>query len=70
MFKSKVLFLSEKKYICQNQVISAKVMTQIFDPKKIATNIYKTKLADITQNVWKSKKGASVKADFLCGGVS
>ena len=65
MFKSKVLFLSEKKYICQNQVISAKVMTP-----KIATNIYKTKLADITQNVWKSKKGGSVKADFLCGGVS
>ena len=69
MFKSKVLFLSEKRYICQNQVISAKVMTQIFDPK-IATNIYKTKLADITQNVSKSKKGGSVKTDFLCGGVS
>ena len=33
MFKSKVLFLSEKRYICQKQVISAKVMTQIFDPK-------------------------------------
>ena len=34
MFKSKVLFLSEKRYICQNQVISANVMTHIFDPKK------------------------------------
>jgi len=69
MFKSKVLFLSENRYICQNQVISAKVMTQFFDPK-IATNIYKTKLADITQNVSKSKKGGSVKTDFLCDGVS
>ena len=35
MFKSKVLFLSEKRYFCQNQVISDKVMTQIFDPKKM-----------------------------------
>ena len=44
-------------------------MTQIFD-QNIAANIQKTKYADVTPNVWKSKKGASVKADFLCGGVS
>ena len=40
-----------------------------FLTQEIAANIWKTKFADITQNVWKSKKGASVKSDFLCGGV-
>ena len=61
MFKSKVLFLREKRYFCQNQVISEKVMTQILDP---------TKFADIMQTVWESKEGGSVKADFFCGGAS
>ena len=69
MFKSKVLFLSEKRYFCQNQVIPEKVMTQILT-QKFAANIYKTKFADIMQNIWKSKKGGSVKADFLCAGAS
>ena len=69
IFKSKVLFLNEKRYSCQNQVIYGKVIPKIFDPKncsKYLENIF----ADIKPNIWKSKKGASVKIDFLCGGVS
>ena len=31
MFKSEVLFLSEKMYICQNKVIFETVITQILD---------------------------------------
>ena len=69
MFKNKVLFLSEKRYICQNQVISAKAMTQIFDPKN-CNKYLKNKISRYYTNIWKSKKGGSVKADFLCGGVS
>ena len=37
--------------------------------QKTATNIQKRKFADITQNVSKTKNGAVVKADFLCGWV-
>ena len=33
MFKSEVLHLSEKIYICQNKVIFETVITQIFDQK-------------------------------------
>ena len=63
MFKSKVLFLSEKRSICQNQMVFDKVMTRILT-QKIAAYIQKTKVLDITPNVWKSKKGASMKADL------
>ena len=41
-----------------------------FLTQKIEANIWKTKFADITPNVWKSKKGASVRADFVCDEVS
>ena len=40
-----------------------------FLTQKFAANIYKTKFADIMQNVWKSKKGGSVKADFFVEGL-
>ena len=39
-------------------------MTKIFDPE----NCNKC-LEEFFCSYWKSKKGASVKADFLCGGV-
>ena len=40
-----------------------------FLTQKFAANIYKTKFADIMQNVWKSKMGGSVKADFFVEGL-
>ena len=65
MFKSKVLFLSEKRSICQNQMVFDKVMTRILT-QKIAAYIQKTKVLDITPNVWKSKKGASQWKLIFC----
>ena len=65
MFKSKVLFLSEKKVYSSRSSCFDEVMTQ-----KITANISETKFEDIEPNVRKGKKGGSVKADFLCGGAS
>ena len=46
-----------------------KVMTQIWD-KKFAANISSIKFADIKPSVMKCEKWASVKPDFVCGGVT
>ena len=65
MFKRRVLFLSEKKDIFVKIKWSLRRLWPRFLTQKFAANIYKTKYADIMQNVWKSKKGGSVKADFF-----
>ena len=50
-------------------MIFDKVLTMIFDPKNCSKYL-ENEIADIAPNVWESKKGASVKADCLCGGFS
>ena len=69
MFKSKVLFLSEKRDICPDQVALPRLWPS-FSTQKNAANIWKTKFEDIKPNVWKSKMRGSLIADFLCGGAS
>ena len=69
MFKSKVSFLSEKKVYLSRSSCFDKVVTQILYPKNCSKYL-ENEIADIAPNVWESKKGASVKADCLCGGFS
>ena len=67
--KVRSFFSAEKRYNCRDQVAFTSLLPR-FCAQKIAANIKKTKFDNIEPNVRKSKKGGSVKADFLCGGAT
>ena len=64
-FKRKNWFLFEKRYICQNKVAFAKIMTQIFDPKKLSKDL-ETEFSDLGK--LNARRALSVKADFCVVG--